>query len=90
MRKEHHLNESGNRIEELLAEVWGREHTIDTLPNASFDFAAERQAIYFSNARKNMRSEMAHATMECGQSAEDLKVLGRYESQQRLEGAGKL
>lgn len=75
MQKKNSINMTNKRIVVLMAEVLRGEHIIDTLPNSSFDFAEEQQAIYFSNARKNMKSEMAYATMHSGQQLNDLKIL---------------
>lgn len=61
-------------IEELVEEVRRGEHEMDILPNSSFDFSEERQSMYFSNARKNMKSDMAYATMSRAQRVDDMKV----------------
>ena len=49
-----------NRIHSLVQEVMSGEHPMDTLPNASKDFSNEVQAIYFSNTRRNMESDLFH------------------------------
>lgn len=77
MQRENSNDYTQRRVKELVDEVIRGEHKVDILPNSSYDFSEERQAIYFSNARKNMKSDMAHATMECGQQLDDIKILER-------------
>lgn len=77
MQREMNVEQIKRRVKSLVGEVMRGEHSIDFLPNSSYDFSEERQAMYFSNARKNMKSDMAHATIECGQQLEDIKILKR-------------
>lgn len=64
-----------NRITELIDEVKHGLHTKDILINSSYDFSGEMQALYFSNMRKNMKSEMADSVMNHKQQLADLKML---------------
>lgn len=67
--------ETNARRNRLIAEIQSGETKKEVLLNASFPFEKERQASYFSQARNNMRSDMAHATMAHGNQAEDMKIL---------------
>ena len=70
------LSEKTNaRRNRLIAESQSGETEKEVLLNASFPFEKERQASYFSQARNNMRSDMAHATMAHANLAEDKKIL---------------
>lgn len=48
----------------LLREVFSGTWKKDRLPNASLSLTAEAQAAYFSQARNNMKTEIAHCIME--------------------------
>ena len=39
------------RIEKLVQEILVGEHRKERLPNSSYDFSKERQAMYFSNMK---------------------------------------
>ena len=67
------LNETTDaRRNRLIAEI----RTVkEALPNSSFPFENERQATYFSRTRNNMKSDMAHATMNQSNQLDDLKIL---------------
>lgn len=68
------LSEKTNaRRNRLIAEIQSGE--TEVMLDASFPFEKERQASYFSRARNNMRSDMAHATMAHANQAEDMKIL---------------
>lgn len=70
------LSEKTNaRRNRLIAEIQSGETKKEVLLNASFPFEKERQASYFSQTRNNMRSDMAHATMDYANQAEDMKIL---------------
>lgn len=84
MKNELNFKKTHERINGLIREVLQKEHKVDTLPNSSFDFSDERQAMYFSNMRKNMSSETAHMVINCGQQLADLKLTGV------VNGNGKL
>lgn len=72
------MNEAVNvRRNRLIEEIRSGERTKDVLPNSAFPFETERQAVYFSRARKNMKSDMAHATMDCANHTDDLEILHR-------------
>lgn len=64
-----------SRIEVLIDEVKQGLHTKDALINSSYDFGEKMQALYFSNMRKNMKSEMADSVMNHKQQLTDLKIL---------------
>ena len=70
------LSEKTNaRRNRLIAEIQSGETETEVMLDASFPFEKERQASYFSRARNNMRSDMAHATMAHANQAEDMKIL---------------
>ena len=66
--------ETAARRNRLIEEIRSGEKVKDVLLNAAFPFEKERQAIYFSKARRNMKSDMAHATMRQSDSIGDLKI----------------
>ena len=51
--------------------------------NVSFPFKGERQAQYFSHARNNMRSDMAHATMSHSNQSDDIKILAAIKNSRK-------
>lgn len=63
------------RRNRLVDEVLKGEKKKDTLPNSSIAFDKETQAAYFARMRKNIKSDMAYATMRQGSQTDDLKVL---------------
>lgn len=54
---------SNSIIEELMEEIMSGEIQKDTLPNSALEFSEERQALYFSNLRKNLQSDVAWLVM---------------------------
>ena len=64
-----------NRLRNLVMEVYAGEYKIDQLPNAAYDFRDERQAIYFSHARQNMETDIAHIIMYENQQVDDLNFM---------------
>lgn len=70
------LNEQTNiRRNRLIEEIQIGRIIKVVLPDVSFPFEEERQALYFSKARNNMRSDMAHATMKHSIQTDDMKIL---------------
>lgn len=67
--------EINERRERFIKEIQNGEIGRDVLSNAAFPFEEDRQAIYFSRTRKNMKSDMAYATMHYGSYTDDLKLL---------------
>lgn len=68
-------NEGRQQVHVLVEEVLRGEHKKDILLNSSYEFDQEVQAIYFSNARKNMSSDIAYVVMNDNQQLEDIKIL---------------
>lgn len=66
---------SNPNIQTLVGEVVRGEHSKDHLPNAAFDFSGEAQAIYFSNARRNLQSIVSYAVMTLKPRTPELGVL---------------
>ena len=60
-----------NRTSKLVQEVYDGEYKIDKLPNAAYDLRGERQAAYFSHARENMKTDVAHIIMYDNQQIYD-------------------
>ena len=70
------VNEQTNiRRNRLIEEIKSGQITKAVLPDADFPFEEERQALYFSKARNNMGSDMAHATMKHSIQTDDMKIL---------------
>ena len=70
------LNEQTNiRRNRLIEEIQTEQMTKVVLPDIAFSFEEERQALYFSKARNNMGSDMAHATMKHSIQTDDMKIL---------------
>lgn len=67
--------ETSKRRDRLIEEISSGEKRKDILLNDSFPFKTELQAIYFSHTRRNMESDMAHATMCQAGCTDDLKIL---------------
>lgn len=62
-------------IGELMQEVMSGELQKDTLPNSALSFADEQQALYFSNLRRNLQTDMAMMVMTNSQSLDELELL---------------
>lgn len=60
-----------DRVSELVQEVCNGDYKIDKLPNAAYDLRDERQAAYFSHARENMKTDIAHIIMYANQQIYD-------------------
>lgn len=60
-----------DRASELVQEVCNGDYKIDKLPNAAYDLRDERQAAYFSHARENMKTDIAHIIMYANQQIYD-------------------
>ena len=63
------------RRNRLIEEIQTEQMTKVVLPDITFPFEGERQALYFSKARNNMRSDMAHATMKHSVQTNDRKIM---------------
>lgn len=62
-------------IEFLVNEIISGEYPRDILPNSALRFSGENEAQYFSNLRRNLQSDMAHAVIDNSQSTYDLELL---------------
>lgn len=69
-------SERAARVDGLLREVFSGAWKKDHLPNASLSLTEEAQAAYFSQARNNMKMEIAHWIMEQQQQLDDCEILG--------------
>lgn len=63
-----------NRIDSLVREVASGGQERDTLPDLSYRFEKEAQAMYFSNMRRNMRSRTASSIMHCNPDLRELRT----------------
>lgn len=70
-------NQGRQRIEKLVREILVGEHRKERLPNSSYDFSKERQAMYFSNMRKNLQSDVSNITMNINHRLEELEMLNK-------------
>lgn len=66
---------SGQRITALINEVKNDEHVMDILVNSYPSFENELQAIYFSNLRRNMVSDLAWNVIKRDQSLDELSIM---------------
>ncbi len=62
-------------VDAIIQEILSGEYPKDILPNSALSFTNEQQAQYFSNLRRNIQSDMAHAVITNSQSIQDLKLL---------------
>ena len=60
-----------DRASELVQEICNGNFKIDEFPNATYDLRDERQAAYFSHARENMKTDIAHIIMYANQQIYD-------------------
>lgn len=60
------------RVDELIQEVVDGLYEIEKLPNAAYDLTGERQVAYFSHARENMKTDIAHVIMYENQQLNDV------------------
>lgn len=80
------LNENENAIlQDLVQEILDGKHIKDTLGNASYDFSGKTQALYFSNTRKNVKSDMGFLVINGFQSLDDLKIMKMIEGKKSNE-----
>lgn len=70
--------QENSRIIELMNEVLRGEWKIDKRTNFSPAFEKETQAMYFSNARKNLQSDVNAEIMNYRQDLTELKLLKGY------------
>ena len=51
---------------------------MEKLPSPAYDFAEERQAVYYSNMRYNMESDMSVMVMNHHEQLDELKLLKEW------------
>ena len=51
---------------------------MEKLPSPAYDFAEERQAVYYSNMRYNMESDMSVMVMNHYEQLDELKLLKEW------------
>lgn len=62
-------------IDDIIQEILSGEYVKDTLPNSAVSFSGEHEAIYFSNQRRFMQSDLADLVINSGQCLDDLEWL---------------
>lgn len=63
------------KTEDLIQEVLSGEYKKDVLPNSALEFTGEHQAMYFSNMRRNIISDMAYSVINDSPSLYELHIL---------------
>lgn len=64
-------------IDYIVDEIMNGEYTKDTLSEDSLELTGEFEALYFSNLRRNMQSDMARVVMK---NFQDTRELDLYKS----------
>ena len=67
-----------SHFRELLTEAMRGEYQMEKLPSPAYDFAEERQAVYYSNMRYNMESDMIVMVMNHHEQLDELKLLKEW------------
>ena len=62
-------------IDDIIREIKSGEYVKDDLPDSAISFTGEHEALYFSNLRRYLQSDLAKLVMDAGQSLDDLKCL---------------
>lgn len=62
-------------IDFLVEEILNGEYPKEILPNSALGFSKEHQAMYFSNLRRNLQSDMASSVISNSISTYDLEIL---------------
>lgn len=70
-----------NHFQDLLDEVLSGEYEMEKLPSPAYDFAEERLAIYYSNMRYNMISDMGNMIMEHHAQLDELNLLKEWKKE---------
>lgn len=70
-----------NHFQELLEDAMSGEYELEKLPSPAYDFAEERQAVYYSNMRFNMESDMSVMVMQHHQEIPELKLLKEWKKE---------
>lgn len=63
------------RVNVLLLEIASGLYVREALPNAAYGMIGERQIEYFSRARANMETEIAHIFMEGPQQLDSIMMI---------------
>ena len=62
-------------IDDIIQEIISGEYVMDDLPNSAISFTGEHEALYFSNLRRYLQSDMAELVITSGQCLDDLRCL---------------
>lgn len=70
-----------NHFRDLLYEAKNGEYKMEKLPSPAYDFAEERQAVYYSNMRYNMESDMSVMVMRHHEQLDELRLLKEWKKE---------
>ena len=70
-----------SHFRELMDEAMSGEYVMEKLPSPAYDFAEERQAVYYSNMRYNMESDMSVMVMNHHEQLDELKLLKEWKKE---------
>lgn len=62
-------------IDGIIREIKSGEYVKDALPDSAIGFIGEHEALYFSNLRRYLQSDLAKLVMDAEQSFDDLECL---------------
>lgn len=70
-----------NHFRELVSEALSGEYSVEKLPSPAYDFAEERQAVYYSQMRYNMESDMSVMVMNHHQQLTELELMKKWKKE---------
>ena len=69
-----------NHFRKLVSEALNGEYPMEKLPSPAYDFAEERQAVYYSKMRYNMESDMSVMVMKHHQQLTELELMKKWKN----------
>ena len=72
-----------NHFRKLVSEALNGEYPMEKLPSPAYDFAEERQAVYYSKMRYNMESDMSVMVMKHHQQLTELELMKKWKKEAR-------
>lgn len=70
-----YMEDNSFGIDDIIKEIKSGEYKKDILSESAVSFTGEHEALYFSNLRRNLQSDLAELVISVGQSLDDLRVL---------------
>lgn len=70
-----------NHFRKLVSEALNGEYPMEKLPSPAYDFAEERQAVYYSKMRYNMESDMSVMVMKHHQQLTELELMKKWKKE---------